>query len=52
MVEGFFQRLKNPSTTLRAVPLPRSGGGIHHAVARIRLSPAYSSSAKPSTATA
>jgi hypothetical protein len=29
MVEGFFQRLKNPSTALRAVPLPReSGGGI------------------------
>jgi len=29
MVEGFSQGLKNPSTALRAEPLPRkSGGGI------------------------
>jgi hypothetical protein len=27
MVEGFFERLKNPSTALRAVPLPRKSGG-------------------------
>ena len=29
MVEGFFETPKNPSTALRAVPLPReTGGGI------------------------
>jgi hypothetical protein len=27
MVEGFFQSPKNPSTALRAVPLPRKSGG-------------------------
>jgi hypothetical protein len=27
MVEGFFGLLKNPSTALRAVPLPRKSGG-------------------------
>jgi hypothetical protein len=27
MVEGFFGRLKNPSTTLRVVPLPRKNPG-------------------------
>ena len=26
MVEGFFLRPKNPSTALRAVPLPRKAG--------------------------
>jgi hypothetical protein len=30
MVEGFVLTSKNPSTALRAVPLPReSGGGIN-----------------------
>jgi hypothetical protein len=27
MVEGFLGRLKNPSTALRAVPLPGKGRG-------------------------
>jgi hypothetical protein len=32
MVEGLFKRPKNPSTALRAVPLPRkAGGGIETA---------------------
>ncbi len=35
MVEGPFQTPKNPSTALRAVPLPRkSGGGFRAASAR------------------
>jgi hypothetical protein len=38
MVEGFFQTSKNPSTALRAVPLPaQSRGGI--LIGTLRLTP-------------
>ena len=38
MVEGPFQLPKNPSTALRAVPLPRKGGGGFRGTAADRSS--------------
>ena len=38
MVEGFFRSQQNPSTALRAVPLPRkAGGGIKWMRARANV---------------
>ena len=39
MVEGFFQRLKSPSTARRAVPLPRKSGGGLNSEGRHNLTP-------------